>query len=433
MNLIKYLIMAVFCTAFFLFSCRKEADLGKNFAPQNELSGAMLVDAFSLETYTVLNDSLPTNQPSVLLCGKHLDPEFGTITTQSFAQANLINLEGLVFGNNPKLDSIVLNLFYDYGYGDSSTAQTIHVHRLSESLTGTVYNNKSTVAYDATELGSKSVALGRLPGIIQIRLSDSLGAEFLKMPLSVTQNANAFKEQFKGIALIPGGQNAAVMGFSLIQNGCNIRLHFKDDSLTPQSVTYPITTEGFRFNSINADRSNTLIQSLSETNTSINTKNTNNLVYLQSGTGLRMKVEFPHIKKFLENFDKKIFIVKAELEIPLVGNKKLIPNSRIISAESNINNKIKSENNAYFLIPADGNPIKPETDLEKAQQIFEQNNRYTISCTSYIESVMNGSRENNGILLIPVGNQVSINRALVYGANNSTNKPKLKLYYSILD
>lgn len=434
MNFKQIIYKAVVIAAFFLVSCNKKEQLGDDLYPTASISNAILSDTFSVDLSTVYTDSILANGPSSLLAGTYQDPVLGKISASSFFSPNLLNTIGINYGINPRIDSAVLVLKLTQVYGDPATTQQYNLYRLSERLVDSPRYSKDSASYEPTPIGSRSFTPAQFYNQnLTIRLPDSLGQEIINLPLSTTQSLEAFANYIKGFALVPqAGNVSSTLGFSLISNQTFLQVYYKtgaNDSLSSQ--IFPVGSNPNNFNRIKHDKTGTLISGLTTQNQLINSSQTNHFAYLQSGTGLRLKVDFPSIKEFTKTVPENFFIVKAEIVMPLniadTGYVKPVKFASIYEATAE--NKIKTD--------ANGNTIPLYLDghtsgASNAQTFtyFSGNDYYLINCTYYIDALVRGAKENTGLLIVPLSNQVSLNRSFMYGRNNPDARPKLKIYYT---
>ncbi len=87
------ILSATFLSLFFLLSACNKADsvLGLNALDPSDLLNANQVDTFTLETYTIVEDSVITDNPAFSLLGSYNDPQFGTFDASLHAIALIRN------------------------------------------------------------------------------------------------------------------------------------------------------------------------------------------------------------------------------------------------------------------------------------------------------------------------------------------------------
>ena len=116
------------------FSCEKEpGEIGLAIQPPDDKLEVRYTDTSSLVSYSVIEDSVKTDEMSINLLGSMYDPVFGK-TTASFATQLRMANAGVDFGVNPQVDSLVLSLVYVSYYGDLLTQQTLHIYELDEDI-----------------------------------------------------------------------------------------------------------------------------------------------------------------------------------------------------------------------------------------------------------------------------------------------------------
>ncbi len=116
-------------------SCKKkDSALGKNVLNPDDLLNAAQVDTFTLNTFTIEEDSVITDNPAFCVLGSYNDPKFGTVNANFYTQLRLSGLNPN-FGDLSTLtvDSLVLGLEY-IGYQGEFSRQQLGVYQLAEDL-----------------------------------------------------------------------------------------------------------------------------------------------------------------------------------------------------------------------------------------------------------------------------------------------------------
>ena len=91
------------------------------------------VDTFQLTTFSVAEDTMPTdNQPFGIL-GAYHDPKFGTFNASIYSQFHLSNTISFDPDDVPVVDSVVLSLRYRGYYGELDP-QTFEVYELDDTM-----------------------------------------------------------------------------------------------------------------------------------------------------------------------------------------------------------------------------------------------------------------------------------------------------------
>jgi hypothetical protein len=116
------------------FSCNKNPEkIGDNLQPDRNQIQLLKTDTTTIVAYSVIDDSIRTDEASNMLLGSIKDPVFGTVVAGFYTQVRL-STNGHSFGTNPQLDSLVLQMAYSNYYGDTTTLQTLQVFELEEDL-----------------------------------------------------------------------------------------------------------------------------------------------------------------------------------------------------------------------------------------------------------------------------------------------------------
>lgn len=252
------------------------------------------------------------------------DPVFGKTHAFVFMQVGLPSSAFTFTGSGQTLDSVVLSLAY-LGYkGDSTTAQTYRVYRMSEQgfrrdsnyaynkplqynpgeLLGTATVSPLSIRDSVSVYGTKEAAQ------LRIKLSNAFGNDLLQQKSDgAFTNDSTFRAYLKGFALVPdttSGANRNMLFFDM--SGANTKLTVFYKNSTDDSLR---ATFGFGANSGHA---NFIARNYngSEASRFINTGNTNgdSILFLQSTPGLYTNLLIPG----LENFPNAV-INKAELVI----------------------------------------------------------------------------------------------------------------------
>ena len=125
----------VFGTAFlfllFASSCKRNTVGGLEIQPSDQILGVVSSDTFTIVPYTVLEDSLQTDEAQSNLLGSYYDPVFGYTEASIVAQPRLSS-DNVDFGSGTlTCDSIVLALQFEATYGNLD-AQSFTVYEVSE-------------------------------------------------------------------------------------------------------------------------------------------------------------------------------------------------------------------------------------------------------------------------------------------------------------
>jgi len=408
--------------------CKKGEELSSEIRPrQTDLSSNYKSD-FELETHVVNFDSISTNNSSRLLLGKHTDPAFGTVTANAYLRF-ISEYSGNSFGPNPVADAAYLRFSVGIGnlspyfYGSTSEKVKVLVYRNTNEVLNSLYYKEGAVTYNAADLLG-TVELDRssfnasVTSFINLELPKSIAQEFVENQ-SKFISVETFQNYFKGFALISDDANKSVIGIFdlsmvvLFHNYYGLNNLYSSESITIQTrllPRYPLIAQ----NQFVVDRTTGDLGGLGErTYDAISTTAISNKCYIQPNTGVFTKVEF----KSLDNFkdivkqqfqSSKILINKAELVIKPITDDSyvyLFP-LQLYALELNKDGTVKSTTGQEFqylqneLSGIFGTQAPLYTSYNSAF------NEYRFSLTTYVQAILDGNKENNG-LLIGAANELS--------------------------
>jgi hypothetical protein len=432
------------------FSCNDQtSNLGADFV-QSSAFDIGVTDTLTLDVSTVLFDSLRTNAPDKLLLGRRTDEKLGTVTATPVFQLSSRSISQLD-KNFTSYEALRLTMRTSgYYYYDTISPLRVSVYRVKSEIkifTGSKtsdisdfyipqarfgkYNN-SSFDIESDPLGSLSFEARPLHtrDSIEIPLSDVLGKELFDLMQKGDEkvtNPDQFLNYLKGLAIIPDkNQNACFLG---INPSIEMRLYYYDKSIFPSKQRYQVFSSSLiSYNSIVADRSATVLRDLKELESPISSKKTGNMAFLQSGTGLGIRVQVPHLRNLLLT-DAGFSASSAVLEmIPIQGYKtKTTP-----IPLSLIGYYVDGQNE--FLRDQRGEPIRFNAVLVDDNENLERNKRYSVDITSFVNAQIATNLDNNNALLFTTNDnnfRNTIARLAVGDARNQY-KMNLSLYFVTL-
>lgn len=435
---ISYLIVLIS-----IVSCQQPKDLGLNLTDDLDALNVIFTDTFTLEAEVIMLDSVVTNNPELITIGTYQDPDFGKITAQSFIQWQTISEERLI-ADNPIYDSIVVRLDGAVIYGDTLKSMTLKVHQLQQVITDTLFFNSSTLPFESTELGRKTITPTVITeeGVIEIKLDNTFGNTIYELYRQGAAS-NTIIETIKGTVIMPEAtDDAAILGFATLSPNTRLRIYYHNGSdPTPIAIDFvPTTTK--TFNNVTADFTGTKLVGLSKTNP-IPISNTNQKGYIHSSLGIATKTSVPHLKALTET--QQSIISKAELVIfPEQETESfLIFPQRITLLELNDDNTVlKDIEGLQQRVQVDGK--NPQANISPIT--FTYNSRtqdYRAAMTLHLQSILVGNKgesfaiyellTNTANIAGFTFNAMSFNRAVIEFDKNSTRKTKLELFYTLVE
>jgi hypothetical protein len=259
-------------------------------------------DTSLVKLSTVALDSVMTGRPSRLLVGRFTDPYLGKMQATTFFQPTFVS--ALAIPDQAIYDSLVFKAPYDtYYYGDTTKAMNLSVHALqTDILLKSSYYNFYNTAFDAAPIGKKSLTPRPVTttNAVRFKLSDVLGKKIFDQSVANLLTSN---EQWinilKGLMITSDVKdNNAVVGFKSTSDSTVLELHYhtsEKDGITRGVGTFRVTAS---YNQILGDRTATNLAKLPLYNsrTSLPSEQSGNQAYIQEGTGIMMRADFPTVR-----------------------------------------------------------------------------------------------------------------------------------------
>lgn len=239
---------------------------------------------------------------------------------------------------------------------------------------------------------------------------------------------DSFTEYLKGLVLVPSTSNSSsVIGFNASTSV--IRLYYskspKDIDEEPYEVEFTISDVTKQFNSISSDKTGTLLQNLPASNSKLSSSLTNRQGFIQSGTGVACRIDFPNIKQ-LKYISEKGAIVDAQLLLKPVNNSYSeqypLADSLKVYVADNLNRMSGS------LVNSAGASVYGI--LNQKTDEFNENVGYTIPIGWFLQKELwkQSDSKSSLILTLPVISK-AVNRIVLGDQKHLNNKIQLKIYY----
>ncbi|TAL58865.1 MAG: DUF4270 domain-containing protein [Bacteroidetes bacterium] len=426
-----------------VISCKKKTpeNIGLPILPGDDLLDAEFTDTVTLITHTVLDDSLKTDEVTPLLLGNMNDPIFGVTKSSIFTQL-VLSKTNPVFGTDPQLDSAVLSVVYSAGqYYGTLYPQKFKVYEVTEQLyKDSTYFSNRMVQY-GTEIGSVYVTPEpnpatdsmmvdtlKYPPHLRITLDKDFFQKFLTdKPASFYTGNAAFQSDFKGLYISsasgsPVGQGS-ILYMDITHTYSRITLFYHNETDTTSYFFGIASSTCARFSHFEHDYS-----SAAEITAQINSGDEiqKDKVFVQPMAGVRTKVTMPYLKDLFKK--GKIVINKAELILPVdpasisvSGSDSLSPHPKLVAtiADSVLGPVIMPD---YF---EGATYFGGEYDEDKME--------YRFNIARYIQQVLNGTKQNQGLYIITNARPSTANRVQLMGGSSSlNNRMRLKITYTPL-
>ena len=424
------------------FSCSEDSKLyevGEDFIESDE--HMFRTDTITLKTSTIVADSLITSDSGRILLGSLQDEKFGNLKAQSFLKYTPTSYS---LDDDAVFDSIALVMHYDrYYYGDTTQVQSYKIHEVTEKFEPNdeedelYFYNTSSLEYNSTPIGEATFTpYPNKKDSISIALSSTFGQTlFDNIKSDEIENSTDFEKEFRGITIIPEENSNTILGYkyssSLNYNYSSIRIYYtikdEDEEDNQYILDFNLSSTNSMFNSITSDKTLTELYPLTNSEDILFSSETSNNLYLQSGTGVAMRVEVPYIKSFnaLENdgttldASLKMYPVQSSYtEINLID-------SLAVYVIDNKNRTVQQ------LTDFSGGTVYAKLNTDNSE--FDNNIYYTADVSYFIEELQNSSYNLDYSLRFEFPeNTNSINQLLIHDSEspeNSDFKMKLQLTY----
>ncbi len=421
MNRVILLVLAVVhvsCTS-------NTSQIGSDFFGDGMLD-VSYIDTSTVNLSTIRYEELATNSKDRVVVGSHVDGQLGRVSAVPYLQFGLddaLTLQDM----NTEYAFLALVLDYDgYSYYDTSATVTLNVHRITETIewSGDLdIKNTDSFQYESTSLGS--ISLKPRPhrdDTLAIYLDDNLGQEIYQKAIAGSSDLESndnFIDFLKGLAILPDTTSSgALLGFS---GTSELRLYYVDKSTVPSKLDYLAFTmnSGFCSTQYKQEADSPLFDLDPEDH--IGSELTNNLSFIQGGTGLATRVDIPYLRtlKNVQNF----YVSRALLDLVVADNSynDMMPLAGTLTAyQANKRNFIYSET----IYSADLYTDDLERDV-----------RYTVDITKFVNEQMALSEFNSNAIIFTIGDDnydTGVDR--VYFAGKSLEyKTRLRIYYATIN
>jgi hypothetical protein len=432
-----FLIVGLLTTFFLFSSCEKDNEFGIEINPDSNTLGAIYSDTFSVNTFSVISDSIRTdelNGPSPL--GNYIDPVFGEVNASIITQIRLEQSYNFIPDNGDindvVVDSVVLYLAIDGFYGNIQE-QEFKVEILDEDIfKDSIYYNTTNIITKLEDISNglsiKSDPL--FPGYFSGGL---VNKAILGIPLSIEKFAspivnesgnttldgndgdNEFLMFFKGIKISSAnGSNGGVYYINLLNSFSRIRLFYRDTSgISSEHDTldfdFNINSNCSYFHKVTHDYTGTEIENILN-----QPAMGQNQFFIQTLGGINGRMIIPGFDSLIA---KPVIINKAEIILPFedyLYDDYPSPSSLFISRK-NVEGKYE------FL------PDLFEGSLGGNFNVINKN--YTFNITRHLNEIVAEKAINDTIKIFPNGNGITANRVVLNGMS-STKKDKAKVVIS---
>ena len=414
----------------------------------NSTSMIFYTDTLTVNAYTVTIDSFVSSGYNKVFIGNKTDTYLGEISAKAYVPFGFSSNDPS-FDDGATFDSLVLVLTPNGEYlGDTNLIRNFSVVEVVEEITpfddGYFYNNTQ---FSVNEKAIASVNLELRPlrsKPVYVHFPDSLGQVWFNSILADDENfvsTTSFQKYFKGLCLIPNEteDNWSATFYGLIDdsdddsessNGIELRLYyskpFQEDNFYYAFIPH---NSDYIYSCFNSNRSGTALAEKFLETTQVNSSETNNLIFMQSGSGLGIKIDIPAIDRINE-IASNISILNAELIMKPHPN--TYDKNNPLPSSLNIFWTTKSNSVGNALYDITGESVITAT-LHTDKE-FNDNSYYSASIINYVLAEINeeGYSKNNLLFLVSAETfSTTFDRVVIMDNEMDKYSMQLKLYYAI--
>ncbi|MDT8309562.1 MAG: DUF4270 domain-containing protein [Bacteroidales bacterium] len=419
----------------FTIGCKKDDELGLDIIQKsgNQL-GVNYTDTLSVFAYSMIEDSIRSDNYFLNLLGSYYDPLFGISNASVFTQL-LLSSNSVDFGNAPVGDSLILYLQYAGFYGDSNVLHNVTVYEIDQGeifdIDSNYYSNQllshtnivaqQQIMFNPTD--STVVDGVKKPALLRIKMdANGLTDKFINASGTAELSDNdAFLEFFKGLYIkvdpVTTESQGGIFYFNLGAENSQMILFYHNSTDT---LTYPfaISNAAARYNHF--DHNNYYEAKAEIKNQNLNGLNDN--VYLQAMGGIKIKLDIPWIKQLAS--EQNIAINRAELIFRVDPNdmnaSKYTPPSRLAIAR--INDEGENAFTSDYL----------EGDTYLGGYYDKLKGEYRFRITRYMQDIIAGKYTNHGLYIMVSGAAVKADRVKLLGNTLASKNLTVEIAYTKL-
>ena len=412
-------------TLLFLAACTSPNDAGKEVLPQDDNITGHYADTFSIEMRTIKVDSTQSYMLSSNLFGNYVDEQFGHIHAESYISPRVTG-SNLTFGadlNKLSLDSLVLTLDLVDFYGRYNDPLPLEIFEITQAFPtdSSLYTQSKLTADTTVDLADGyQLDFSAQPGFfdqVRIKLNDSLGRKLLfANPADLISNTE-FTSFFKGLLIRskavsqtnsrePGG----IFAFDPRSEKSFLTIYYKD-STAAKNYTFAINANSQRFHRIYRTTTGPLLsQALLDNGTNPSP------IYgcIEAGALVNLYIGIPSIKS---------------LDPAIINQATLV--LHVDPAYEGSIDRFAPPSDVFLLI-SDATKSKAANSavINSTVSYTASTNEYRIPMTNTLQQILKGNLSNDGFIIVPGENGISLNRAVIAGPGHPTLAPRLEVIYT---
>lgn len=421
-----------------LNSCYKPAgQIGDEIQPDQSRLKVFYSDTSTVYAYSVPEDTVRSDELSRNQLGSIVDPVFGTTNASIYTQFALSKFNN-DFGSNPVMDSLILSLYYNGSYGDTTTQLNLHVYEMTEMIyDSSIYYSNINKTYDPTDYANYSfvplphdslvVDGDTLPPMLRVNLSGNptLANKLLDASAADLENNNAFQEYFNGLYIVCDqvGSNGSILYFNLLETFSKLTIYYHNDSTDNLFFNFLINSNCAWVNKYEHDfttGSSEFKQQVVNGDTALGKQQ----FYVQGLAGVRSIIKFP----FVNNWNELGNVAVNEAKLFLTGSE----NPPYLGAPEQL---------VLFKINEDGTYTLLDDYVNNSINYFggvykSSSNQYQFRITQYIQDrISNPNEPDYGLYLNVFGSSINPQRFIINGdqpVSDTVSKLRLEIVYTDL-
>lgn len=416
---------------FLFISCEENGSFGLNgddVAPVEFSS----ID-IGVTSSVVLLDSIGSSSVGTLLVGEYQNATFGSLQAEGYSRLNLNRGSIFQIASEAILDSVRLNLTFNYIYDTSAAASNwgLEAFWLARPVIDTLHITRDNTIVSDRLLSSGDLQVTKLDSTYVLPVEDDWGADLfqrLKTEDATVADQEAFETFFRGIGFVAkSGVSSNVLGIELSENS-NITMYYREPSATGEIDRELIHIMNLHtvpsFYGLNTDRSGTPTENIQTFSTEYLPASGKR--YVQSGAGIVTKINISDFQNFITDDPRIINLAEISIgPIDQLNENIPPPESMFLVITDDRNTLIKDQGN-FRSIQSDGdnqigstNPVSLTYDAETRT--------YSGSVTSYIQTYFSGRYQRDELMIYPSSMSTGLN-----GVSFDPEDVKLKIIFSEL-
>ncbi len=424
-------------------ACSKTTEsIGNGLLSENDYIGAYYIDTLQIHCHSECIDSLFSKGLTTVLLGSMMDPVMGRTDANLFTQLH-VSSTNHYFGDEPVIDSVVLQLAYNGYYGDTTTTQTVHVYELADTLSG--YDNYyqfSDVEVKGFDLANNfqfqprpkttRIVVGNdtlSQAVLRIPLDNSFAEQLATADSAIFSTPDAFKNYFYGLKICceSVSQNGAICYFNPTSNTVTrLQVYYRETpDANPMRYDFYITSDDVYFNQYLHDYtlgSAEFTQQVLQNDTLMGQTQ----LYLQSMGGIRSFISFPDLLDWanaLQEDGTHLIINEAKLIIPAsetIDTTLLAPTTLAVIS-------LKKTGGTALL------PDYMEGTSYYGGSYSSTKKNVTFRISEYLQGIILGSENSKGLYLSIAGASYNAQRWVIAGPDANQNQTlKCEIKYSLV-